>query len=107
MEEELVKMSSKGQLVVPGSIRKKEKFKPTDRFVAIDVKDGVLFKRIHIPNVQIELASLSNDITRHLQERGIKNAELLKTLKKMKTNAKSMKVKIDSTDIIREYRDAR
>ena len=38
MEEELVKMSSKGQLVVPGSIRKKEKFKPTDRFVAIDVK---------------------------------------------------------------------
>ena len=37
----------------------------------------------------------------------LKKLKLLKTLEKMKTNAKSMKVKVDSTAIIREYRDAR
>ncbi len=80
MEDELVKMSSKGQLVVPRSIRKKEKFKPSDRFVAIDVRGGVLFKRINIPNIQIELASLSNDIARHFRERGITNSDVKKAI---------------------------
>jgi bifunctional DNA-binding transcriptional regulator/antitoxin component of YhaV-PrlF toxin-antitoxin module len=53
-EQELVKMSEKGQLVVPRRIRKKEGFRGSDRFVAIGVKDGVLFKRVEIPDVEIE-----------------------------------------------------
>ena len=52
MEEDLVKMSPKGQLVVPREIRAKEDFKPSDRFVAFGVKGGVLFKRVDIPNVK-------------------------------------------------------
>ena len=57
-QEELVKMSEKGQLVVPRRIREKEGFKGSDRFVAIEVKDGVLFKRVEIPKVKIEFESL-------------------------------------------------
>ena len=41
-------MSEKGQLVVPDEIRKKEGLKPGDRFVAVPVKDGVVFKRMDI-----------------------------------------------------------
>ena len=47
--EELVKMSEKGQLVVPRRIRKKEGFSSSDRFIAVEVKDGVLFKKVDIP----------------------------------------------------------
>lgn len=39
--EDLVKMSPKGQLVVPKDIREKEKFEPTDRFVAVGITGGV------------------------------------------------------------------
>jgi len=48
----------------------------------------------------------SEDIRNYIEGK-LKKLKLLKTLEKMKANAKSMKVKVDSTGIIREYRDAR
>ncbi|MDE1850782.1 MAG: hypothetical protein KGH54_03250 [Candidatus Micrarchaeota archaeon] len=49
--EELVKMSGKGQLVVPKSIRKKGRFKASDRFIALEIKGGVVFKKASIPKI--------------------------------------------------------
>ena len=49
-------------MVVPQKIRDKEGSRASDRFVAIEVKDGILFKRVEIPNVKIEFASLSKEI---------------------------------------------
>ena len=74
--EELVKMSEKGQLVVPQKIREKEGFRASDRFVAIEVKDGILFKRVEIPHVKIEFASLSKEIQAHLKKQKIKQSEV-------------------------------
>lgn len=48
----------------------------------------------------------SEDLRKHIDAR-IKTLKLLKTMEKMRKNAKSMKVKVDSADIIRAYRDAR
>ena len=76
MKEELVKMSPKGQLVVPKEIRTKQKFKPTDRFVAFSVKGGVLFKRINIPDVNAEFESLSRDIAKQVKKRKIKKKDI-------------------------------
>ncbi|TLX94535.1 MAG: hypothetical protein E6K96_08380 [Thaumarchaeota archaeon] len=75
-QEELVKMSEKGQLVVPRRIREKEGFKGSDRFVAIEVKDGVLFKRVEIPEVKIEFESLSRDIQFHFKKRKVKQSDI-------------------------------
>lgn len=80
-QEELVKMSEKGQLVVPMRIREKEGFKSSDRFVAIEVKDGVLFKRVEIPEVKIEFESLSRDIQSHLKRRKIKESDIAQAVK--------------------------
>ena len=76
MEEELVKMSPKGQLVVPREIRNKENFKPSDRFVAFGVKGGVLFKRVKIPNVKAEFESLSKEIARQFKEQKVKEKDV-------------------------------
>ncbi len=62
MAEELVKMSPKGQLVVPKSIRARERFMPSDRFLAFDVKGGVLFKRVSMPDAKKEFEALSREI---------------------------------------------
>ena len=81
MQEELVKMSPKGQLVVPREIRIKENFKPSDRFVAFGIKGGVLFKRINIPDVKVEFESLSKEIAKQFKERSINERELEEAVK--------------------------
>ena len=80
-EEELVKMSNKGQLVVPRRIREKEGFTSSDRFVAIEVKDGVLFKKVQIPKVKIEFESLSRDIQTHLKRHEGKREDVAEAIK--------------------------
>ena len=80
-ENELVKMSPKGQLVVPQDIRKKEGFEPGDRFVPFEIKDGILFKRVKIQNVKIEFAKLSKDIQKQLEARNIAESEVKEAVK--------------------------
>jgi len=81
MEGELVKMSPKGQLVVPKEIRMKERFQPSDRFVAFSVKDGVLFKRVEIPDVKIEFEDLSREIEKQLKERKVMERDVEEAVK--------------------------
>lgn len=81
MEEELVKMSSKGQLVVPREIRQNEKFKPSDRFVAFGVRGGVLFKKIALPQVKLEFEALSKEIAKQFKERGVKEKDVGEAIK--------------------------
>jgi len=73
-------MSEKGQLVVPRRIREKEGFKGRDRFVAIEVTNGVLFKRVEIPDVKFEFDSLSKDLRSHLRKRKEKSDEVGKAI---------------------------
>ena len=61
---------------MPRRIREKEGFKGSDRFVAIEVRDGVLFKRVKIPEVKLEFRSLSKDIQSHLRRRKVKQADV-------------------------------
>ena len=74
--EELVKMSPKGQLVVPKDIREKEKFSPSDRFVAVGINGGVVFKRVAIPDVKIEFQSLSREIAKKFKKNKIKKQDV-------------------------------
>lgn len=79
--EDLVKMSPKGQLVVPKEIRDKEKFKPSDRFIAVGVKNGILFKKINMPNVKIEFESLSREISKQFRRDNIKKSDVDEAVK--------------------------
>jgi len=81
MEQELIKMSPKGQLVVPKTIREKEKFKPSDRFVAFEVNEGVIFKRVRIPDVKLEFESLSKDIENRFKGSGVKKGVVEEAVK--------------------------
>ncbi len=81
MKEELVKMSQKGQLVVPQEIRTKERFRPSDRFVVIGVKGGVLFKKMDMPDVKMEFESLSKEIAKHFRAKKIKKKDVYEAIK--------------------------
>lgn len=84
MEEsviELVKMSDKGQLVVPQEIREKSNLSPGERFVAFPIHDGVLFKKVEIPKVKLDFESLSKDIESQFKKNRIKESDVKEAIR--------------------------
>jgi len=70
MSEEIVKMSEKGQLVVPSEIREQAGVKPSDRFLAVPVEDGVIFKKIEL-DIDSEYEELSQNIQKRFREEDV------------------------------------
>jgi bifunctional DNA-binding transcriptional regulator/antitoxin component of YhaV-PrlF toxin-antitoxin module len=81
MVTDLVKMSPKGQLVVPLEIREQENFQPGDRFVAFPTKEGVLFKKIRIPDIKAEFDKVSMEITTHFKKHKIAKKDVKEAIK--------------------------
>ena len=81
MEAELVKMSPKGQLVVPQEIRLVEGFSPGDRFVPFPVKEGILFKKVKIPNVKVEFDKLAKEIEQQFKKQKVSSQDVNEAIK--------------------------
>ena len=73
---ELVKMSPKGQLVVPQDIREEQHFKTSDRFVPFSVKGGVFFKKVKMPNIQVEFTSLAKEIEKQFKRNKVEENDV-------------------------------
>jgi bifunctional DNA-binding transcriptional regulator/antitoxin component of YhaV-PrlF toxin-antitoxin module len=73
---ELVKMSGKGQLVVPQDVRELAHLNPGERFVAFPVQDGVLFKKVELPKVKLDFESLSKEITEQFRKRNVRESDV-------------------------------
>ena len=81
METEFVKMSPKGQLVVPQEIREAEDFEAGDRFIAMPVKEGVLFKKVEMPNVKVEFEKLSREIEAQFKKQKVTSQDVKEAVK--------------------------
>jgi bifunctional DNA-binding transcriptional regulator/antitoxin component of YhaV-PrlF toxin-antitoxin module len=81
MESEFVKMSPKGQLLVPQGIRDEEAFQVGDRFIAFPVKEGVLFKKVKMPNVKAEFEKLSKELQAQFRKNKVSENDILSNLK--------------------------
>jgi AbrB family looped-hinge helix DNA binding protein len=73
---ELVKMSGKGQLVVPQGIRTELGCKEGDRFMAIQTSEGILFKRVDLGKLEQQFERLSRTMQEHTRTKGITQADL-------------------------------
>ena len=80
MTEELVKMSEKGQLVVPQEIRERVGLSPGERFVAFPVEKGVLFKRVEIPKVKLDFESLAKEIQGQFGKHKVRKSDILRAV---------------------------
>ena len=74
-------MSPKGQLVVPQEIREKEGFEPGDRFMPFQIKEGILFKKVEIPDIKSEFKKLSKEIQKQFQLRGVLESDVKEAVK--------------------------
>jgi bifunctional DNA-binding transcriptional regulator/antitoxin component of YhaV-PrlF toxin-antitoxin module len=56
--------------VVPSEIREQAGFKPSDRFLAVPVEDGVIFKKIEL-DIDSEYEELSQNIQKRFREEDV------------------------------------
>ena len=78
---ELVKMSTKGQLVVPQDIREVSHLNPGERFMAFPVKEGVLFKRVDIPKVKLDFESLAKEVESQFRKGKVKKGDVKEAIR--------------------------
>ncbi len=81
MGTDFVKMSPKGQLVVPQDIREQAGFFPGDRFMSVPVKEGVLFKKIDTSDLKKQFLSLSKGIEKQFKKQGVAKADVVEAVK--------------------------
>ncbi|KXA99105.1 hypothetical protein AKJ42_03720 [candidate division MSBL1 archaeon SCGC-AAA261C02] len=77
-----VKMSRKGQLVVPKELREKLGMSPQDEFIAAGERDYIIFKRVNLPRLREEFEELSSMATRVAGERGITPRDIREEIEK-------------------------
>ena len=80
-QTDIVKMSPKGQLVVPQEIREKESFQPGDRFIPFPVKGGILFKKVKLPNRQQEFKKLAKEVEAQFKKEKIAPQDVKEAIK--------------------------
>lgn len=78
---EIVKMSNKGQLVVPQDIREMANLMPGERFVAFAVDEGVLFKKVKIPKVKLNFNSLAKEIESQFKRNKVSQSDVKEAVK--------------------------
>ena len=75
------RMSSKGQVVIPESIRKRLNLNPGDQFVVLGEKDVVILKAITAPNM-ITFDALIQQARQQAQAAKLKRTDIAKAISK-------------------------
>jgi bifunctional DNA-binding transcriptional regulator/antitoxin component of YhaV-PrlF toxin-antitoxin module len=78
---EFVKMSDKGQLVVPQEIRESANLNPGQKFVAFPLSDGVLFKKVEMPKVKLDFEALAKDVETQFKKNQVKKSDVTEAVK--------------------------
>ena len=74
-----IKMSSKGQIVIPQDIRKQMKASEGTVFAVAGTEDSVVLKKIEVPSKEElirELRKISEKYTQKLKKKGFTEADL-------------------------------
>ena len=87
---DMVKMSNKGQLVVPEGIRINANLNPGECFVAFPISEGVVFKKVDIPDVKMDFESLSKQIELNFQKNKIREKDVQGAIKWAKKKDKGI-----------------
>lgn len=86
MEVELTKMSPKGQVVIPSSVRKEVNAKPTDKFLVFGEDDMIVFRKIRAPEFRKSFAQLTAPLKKEAKKSGIKRKDVGKWVSKARKN---------------------
>ncbi|MBS3092734.1 AbrB/MazE/SpoVT family DNA-binding domain-containing protein [Candidatus Pacearchaeota archaeon] len=87
MPIETVKMSSKGQIVIPQHIREKLNAEEGSIFVIVEERDSVILKKIEIPSKELlikELKKIASEGSKRAKSLGIKETDVTHLIHKLR-----------------------
>lgn len=87
MEVELVRMSEKGQIVIPASLRKDMGIKKSDQFLIFGENGTVILKKIEKPAMQKTFDEIAKPLQRAAKEARLTKQELTKAIKEVRKHA--------------------
>ncbi len=85
MDVETVKMSSRGQIVIPLDIREEMHAKEGTIFAVVGSKDTVILKKVEKPSKEAlirELTVIAKEGRRRLEKKGLKESDILDIVRK-------------------------
>lgn len=82
MEASIIRVSSKGQIVIPVQWRKRMKIKEGEELLAIGEGDALLIKKIERSMIKKEFESTVAPIRRRIKKLGIKKGDVKRAIKK-------------------------
>lgn len=85
MAVETIKMSSKGQVVIPQDIRKEIKADEGTIFAVVGSRDTIVLKKIQTPSKEVLIRGLENiakEGRKHLESKGIKESDIPSIIEK-------------------------
>jgi len=63
-------VSSKGQVVIPQSIREKLKIKPKSKLLVYGYQDAIVIKKLEVPDVERELREIYRQVDKSIEKYG-------------------------------------
>ncbi len=80
MELELIKISEKGQIVVPSSLRKEMRIKKSDKFLIFGEGNTIILKKIEEPIIRRSFEELAKPIQKVAKQIGLTRKDLKKAI---------------------------
>jgi antitoxin PrlF len=81
---EVITMSSKGQLVIPRSIREEMGLQKQDKFAIAYEKDAILLKRIKQQDLEKEMLNLLDKFADKFEKAGISKTDIEKEIRSVR-----------------------
>lgn len=87
MEVELVRISEKGQIVIPSSLRKDMGIKKSDQFLIFGENGTVILKKIEKPAMQKTFDEIAKPLQKAAKEAKLTKQDLTKAIKEVRKHA--------------------
>ncbi len=87
MQVELTRISEKGQIVIPSSLRKEMKIKKSDQFMIFGEAGTVILKKIVLtPAIKKTFDQIAKPLHQAAKQAGLTKEDIIKALKDIRNN---------------------
>ena len=87
MQVELTKVSEKGQIVIPSSLREEMKIKKSDQFIIFGEDNTLIFKRIEKPTLKKTFDEIAKPLQKAAKQVELSRDDLKKAIKEVRNVA--------------------
>ena len=87
MEVELTRISEKGQVVIPSSLRRLMKIEKSDQFLVFGEGNTIVLKKVEKPAFKKSFDEIAKPIREAVKKTGFSRSDLAKAIKEVRQNA--------------------